>query len=452
MIQINNANRKWYVLAAMGGTLALIVLDETVVGVALPTIQRDLGMTQVNAHWVVNAYFLAFTALAAAAGKMGDLFGYRNLFLAALGLFGLSSIACGLAESGTALIAARAAQGLGAAVIFPFTVAMITSVFAPEERGRAFGIQTAIGGCFISMGPLVGGFLTDSLSWRWIFWINIPVVIAIMLLILAVWREPERPATAPNRSLDFPGLAALVIGLAALVVAVMEVPDYGWGNPYIIGGLVIGVFSLAAFIAIELTHPAPLFDLRLFSLRTISVMNSVVFMGEYGKIALIIFGALFLQRGLGLSPFMAGVALIPAMLPSLFASLAVGHFADRFDARKLSLIGLILNAAGMIWLAVFVHLDSYWLLIPALIAWGCALPFHFVSTRRAIVNTVPVEKLGQSGGLTMTMQLLGGTVSMAISGTILAATGRFDVLYWLAGGLMALVAVSGFLRLRREEA
>ncbi|MCF8468939.1 MAG: MFS transporter [Sneathiella sp.] len=452
MISIHDGNRKWWVLAAMGGTLALIVLDETVVGVALPTIRRELAMSQVNSHWIVNAYFLVFTVLAAAAGKMGDLFGYRNLFLAALGIFGLSSIACGFAESGPALITARAAQGLGAAVIFPFTVAMITSVFAPAERGRAFGIQTAIGGCFISMGPLVGGFLTDVLSWRWIFWINIPVVLIIAAVVIAAWREPAKKADGTRGRIDFKGLAALIIGLAALVGAVMEVPDYGWGNSYIIAGIIIGLVSLAVFIALELDIREPLFDLALFSMRTISVMNSVVFMGEFGKIALIVFGALFLQQVLGFSPLMAGAALLPAVVPSLFASLVVGNFADRFDARKISLIGLALNAGGMIWFAVFLNFESYVLLIPALIAWGCALPFHFVSTRRAIVNSVPSGKLGQSGGLTMTAQLLGGTVSMAVCGTILAGTGRFDGLYWLSGALMALVAANGFLRLRREEA
>ena len=452
MISIHDGNRKWWVLAAMGGTLALIVLDETVVGVALPTIRKELGMSQVNSHWIVNAYFLVFTALAAAAGKMGDLFGYRSLFLAALGVFGVSSIACGFADSGPALIAARALQGLGAAVIFPFTVAMITAVFEPEERGRAFGIQTAIGGCFISMGPLVGGFLTDVLSWRWIFWINIPVVLIIAAVVIAAWTEPERKAGRERPRIDFKGLVTLIIGLAALVVAVMEVPDYGWGNPNIIAGIIIGLASLAAFIALELTIRAPLFDLALFSMRTISVMNSVVFMGEFGKIALIVFGALFLQQVLGFSPLMAGVALLPAVVPSLFASLVVGNFADRFDARKISLIGLALNGAGMIWFAVFLNFDNYLLLIPALIAWGCALPFHFVSTRRAIVNSVPHDKLGQSGGLTMTMQLLGGTVSMAVCGTILAGTGRFDGLYWLSGLLMAFVALTGFMRLRRADA
>lgn len=440
-------------LTAAGGTLALIVLDETVVGVALPTIQRDLSMSQVNSHWIVNAYFLVFTALAATAGKMGDLFGYRKLFLVALAIFGGSSFACGLAENGTALIAARATQGLGAAVIFPFTISMITMVFEPEERGRAFGIQTAIGGCFIAMGPLIGGFFTDFLSWRWVFWINIPIVITITLIFLSAWREPPREMNQKHIHIDLKGSITLIIGLTSLIVAVMEAPDYGWSNPYIVTGIAVGLVSLSVFVALELNIRAPLFDLKLFSMRTILVMNGIVFMGEFGKIALIVFGALFLQKNLGFSPFMAGIALIPAVLPSLFSALIVGNFIlIKFDARKVSLIGISLNAAGMVWLAIFVNFNNYWILVPALVAWGCALPFHFVSTRLAIVNFVPKEKLGQSGGLTMTMQLMGGTVSMALCGTILATSGQFNGLFWLTGALMAFVAIGGYFRLRRDPA
>jgi len=451
MIGVNDENRKWWVLAAMGGILALIVLDETVVGVALPTIQKELGMSQVNSHWIVNAYFLVFTVLAAAAGKMGDIFGYRGLLLGALAIFGLSSIACGFSETGPALITARAFQGLGAAVVFPFTVAMITAVFAPEQRGRAFGIQTAIGGFFISMGPLMGGYFTDVLSWRWIFWINIPVVLIVAVIVITAWKEPKKQykeGSSGFSQIDFKGLVAMILAMTALVIAIMEVPDYGWHNPFIIAGLCSGTVILVVFIVIELKIKQPLIDLALFSLPTFSVMNMVVFMGEFGKIAMIIFGAQFLQQTLDMTPLMAGIAMIPAVLPSLFASLLAGSFSDRFDARRISLIGLSLNAGAMIWLAVFVQHKSYVLLIPAFIAWGCALPFQFVSTRRAIVNAVPQEKLGQSGGLTMTAQLLGGTVSMAVCGTIYATTGQFNWLYWTAGILMAFISISGFLKLR----
>ncbi|MEH6548283.1 MAG: MFS transporter, partial [Sneathiella sp.] len=373
MIRITDENRKWWVLAAMGGTLALIVLDETVVGVALPTIQKELGMSQVGSHWIVNAYFLIFTVLAAAAGKMGDLFGYRRMFMGALIIFGLSSIACGFAENSAWIIIARGFQGLGAAVIFPFTVAMITAVFPPEQRGRAFGIQTAIGGTFISLGPLVGGFFTEVLSWRWIFWINIPLIIIIAVVVLSAWREPHKPAneeTSGFQQVDFKGLGLMIVALSTFVIAAMEGPDYGWDNPFIMAGFAVGLIAAIAFVFVETRLKNPLIELSLFSMRTFSVMNATVFMGEFGKIALIIFGALLLQDKFGMNPLIAGVALLPAVIPSLFSSLIAGSLADKFDARKISLMGLVLNCSAMVWMAVTVTLDNYYYLIPAFIAWG----------------------------------------------------------------------------------
>ncbi len=436
----------------MGGTLALIVLDETVVGVALPTIRKDLGMSQVNSHWIVNAYFLAITVFAAAAGKMGDLFGYRRLFLTALAVFGLSSIACGFAQNGTWLITARTFQGLGGAVIFPFTFAMITAIFQPQQRGRALGIQTAVGGTFISLGPLVGGFFTDVLSWRWIFWINIPVVLLIGLLIIIAWREPEKSveekAAAASR-FDVKGLALLVLALCALVTAVMEVPDYHWTNPIILAGIVVGCVALVLFFRLELRTRYPLIEISLFYQRIFSVMNAIVFMGEFGKMALIIFGAIFLQRHLHLSPLTTGVALLPAVIPSLFTSPVTGYLADKYDARKVSICGLSLNAFAMFWLAFAVSFENYIYLIPGFVAWGCALPFHFVSARRAMVNALPPEHVGQGGGLTVTAQLLGGTSSIAVCGTLYALTNDLSVVYVTSGGLMVLLAISGYLIVRR---
>ncbi|USG60050.1 MFS transporter [Sneathiella marina] len=455
MVRITDENRKWWILAAMGGTLALIVLDETVVGVALPTIQKQLGMTQVGSHWIINAYFLIFTILAAAGGKMGDIFGYRRMFLGALTIFGVSSIACGFAQNGTWIIVARGFQGLGAAVVFPFSIAMVTAVFEPEQRGRAFGIQTAVGGTFISLGPLVGGFFTEVLSWRWIFWINLPLVLIIATVILLAWREPQKPETTNASGLqqiDFKGLGLMVLALCSFVVAAMVGPDYGWDNPFIITGFAVGLATTIVFVMVETRLKNPLIELKLFSIRTFSVMNAIVFMGEFGKMALIIFGALLLQKNFDMNPLIAGIALLPAVVPSLFSSLVAGSLSDRFDARKISLIGLLLNCSAMIWMAVTVTLDNYYYLIPAFIAWGCSLPFHFVSTRRAAVNSVPADKLGQSSGLTMTAQLLGGTVGMATCSALYASTGYFTSVYLVTAAVMGIVALVGFFKIRSEFA
>ena len=195
--------RRWWILAAMGGVLGLVVLDETVVGVALPTIRDELGMSQVAAHWVVNAYLLVFSGLAAAAGRLGDIVDIKRLFIVGVLIFGVASLASGFARDGAWLITMRALQGMGAAIVFPTSVAVIPLVFPPEQRGVAFGIHTAIGGVFMSLGPLVGGFFTETLSWRWIFWINLPVVVAVALVMSAAWMAPTREGRRSR--VDLPG-------------------------------------------------------------------------------------------------------------------------------------------------------------------------------------------------------------------------------------------------------
>lgn len=198
MLRIKDESRKWWILIAMGAVAGLIMLDETVVGVALPTVRRDLGMSAVASHWVISAYMLVFTGTAAASGKMGDVFGFKNLVLVGGAVFGLASLSAGFAEGSVFLIAARAVQGVGAAVIFPATIAMVTIAFPKQQRGMAIGILAAIGTTFLAVGPPVGGFLTEILSWRWIFWINVPLVALIVLIVLVVWVDPPRHDKRPT--------------------------------------------------------------------------------------------------------------------------------------------------------------------------------------------------------------------------------------------------------------
>ena len=198
MLPIDDENRKWWILIAMGAVGGLILLDETVVGVALPTIREHLGMSSVASHWIVSAYLLVFTGFAAAVGKIGDVIGLRTAFVVSMAIFGLSSLAAGFAADGAWLIAARAVQGLGAAVIFPASFAMVTIVFPKEQRGMAIGILAAVGTVFLAAGPLVGGLLTEVFSWRWIFWVNAPIVVLITLIVSAAWVDPPRKGARPS--------------------------------------------------------------------------------------------------------------------------------------------------------------------------------------------------------------------------------------------------------------
>jgi EmrB/QacA subfamily drug resistance transporter len=431
LFPINDSNRKWWILAAMGGTIGVVLLDETVVGVALPSIQRELGLSVIGSHWVVNAYLLVLAGLVAAGGKMLDLVSLKVITVAGLLIFGLASMASGFADNGTWIISARAIQGIGAAVIFPASMAMITIVFPENQRGMALGVYGAIGTVFLSLGPLVGGLFTELVSWRWIFWINPPIVLVVIAIVLAAWVDPPREER--RDSMDFPGLITLVAGLGLLVFGVMEAPDIGWGDPATWIFVVVGVVLLVSFVQIELHAKAPLIEVDLFRSPEFTTCNFVVFMAQYTKISVIIFGALYFQDKLGMSPLIAGLALVVAVVPEPFFALPAGRFADRAGARKPTLLGILLTVVATVWIAAAAPLSNYWIMIPALVLWGIGQPLLFVPTLRAVMNTVPVAKQGQAGGIVLTVQLLGGTIGMTVCGTLFAVTGSYWMIFLVTG-------------------
>ena len=426
-VLINDKNRKWWILAAMGGILGLILLDETVVGVALPTIRRDLGLSLVNGHWVINAYLLVFAGLTAAAGKFSDIIGLKKIVIVGIAIFGLASLASGFAESGAWLITARAVQGIGAAAILPASMAMIAIVFPEEQRGTALGIYGAIGTVFLSLGPLAGGFFTDFVSWRWIFWINPPIVVGIALVLLASWTDA--PHAHPASRIDYPGLVSLVSGLGMLVFAIMQGPEWGWTHPAVWGLLLAAVVALTVFVAVELRSKIPLIEVDLFRSASFSVSNMVVFTGQVSKIAMFVFGALYFQHALKMSPLVAGVALLSATAPIAFTALPAGWITDRFGQRRPALFGLAVTVVVFIWIGFAVVWDRYDLLLPAMLIYGVTQPLLFVPPMRAVMNAVPADKQGQAGGIVLSAQFLGGTIGMACLGALLVATGSYQVVF-----------------------
>lgn len=446
MLTTNDNNRKWWILAAMGGVIGLILLDETVVGVALPTVREDLGMSQLAAHWVVNAYLLVFAGLAAAAGRLGDLAGLHRLFTLGVAIFGIASLACGFAENGAWLIAARAVQGVGAAVIFPCSLSMVTIAFPADQRGLALGISGSIGTVFLALGPLIGGFFTDVISWRWIFWINPLLVIPVALVIWAAWVDPPRQGTP--EPMDRRGLIALLAGLGMLVFAVMQGPDWGWSHAAIWIPFLCGIASLVVFVLVERRQRAPLIEVDLFRGGTFTACNLVLFVAQFSKIALIVFGALYLQDTLGMSPLAAGVALLAAVAPIPFVAPFAGRAADRFGARWPSLCGLVFTASAIIWIGLAVDAKSYGLLLPALLLYGVSQAFLFPPSQHAIMISVPNEKQGEAGGIAMTSQLLGGTIGMSICSTVFTTTEDFRAVFLATGAIMAAVLVFGWFAIR----
>ena len=436
---IGDANRKWWILAAMGGSLGLVVLDETIVGVALPTIREDLAMTLVASHWIISAYLVVFTGLAAAAGKIGDMIDIKRFFVAGLVVFGLSSLACGFALNGAWLIMARTVQGIGAAIIFPTSVAMLAKAFPPEQRGLAFGIHVACGGTFMALGPLAGGFMIDILSWRWIFWINLPVAAAVVLIVWAGWISAPRDGAVTR--FDYAGLFALVFGLVIVVLGLMQSGDWGWSSPATLAFLGGGTVLLVAFLAIEARKKAPLIEIRLFRNATFSGANMAIFAGQFGQIAVVVFIAIYLQHVLGMSPLNAGLALLPGVLALPIAPIVAGRISDCFGTRRPVLFGTLLFGLSLFGIAGAVWAESYALLVGPLILWGCVMPMLYVPTRRAVMAVVPVEEHGEAGGINLTAQLLGGTIGMTVCGTLLAMTGDYRAVF-LTSGIIALVVLA----------
>ncbi|ASP34495.1 MFS transporter [Labrenzia sp. VG12] len=432
MSLITETNRKWWLLGAVSCVLGLVLLDETVVGIALPTIQKEFGLSNNEAHWVVNAYLLTFACFVAVGGKIADLFGILRVFLVGLALFSICSIACGFAPSGAFLIGARALQGLGAAIIFPIFLAMITMTFKKEVRGAAIATSGAVGTTFLALGPLVGGLFTDFLSWRWVFWINPIVAIAVAVIVTLTWRDVKRPA---GRRIDLLGLWLIATGMFCLVYVLMEADSQGWLDPLILASFAAGIVFLSVFWRVERSLEAPLIEVDLFASPVFTGSNLTIFTAQYAKMPLFVFVALYAQTELGLSPFLAGVVVMLAPLLQPGAAVVCGRYADKIPKRQQVLIGLGILALSFLWLVVTEAFNDVYLFAPGLLVAGLAFPFLFTPTRAAISEALPEHKHGQGGGIAMTSQTIGGTVGLAVSSAAFALGG-----YALVFGLTAVLA------------
>ncbi|MEP3275695.1 MAG: MFS transporter [Stappiaceae bacterium] len=427
--ELAGKNRVWWLLGALSGVMGLIVLDETVVGTALPTIRSDLSMTTVGSHWVVNAYLLTFTCFVAAAGRLSDRLGHKQVFLIGASLFALASLGAGLTPGGTGLIIARGLQGIGAALLFPTSIAMVTASFPLEKRGKAFGIQTTVGAVFMSSGPLVGGLFSQVISWRAVFLINVPIVAGIVLLVIALWQDPpvkdEKEATDPP--FDVKGFITLLFGLVALTIFLMQGTDWGWINPLSLMMLVAGLGLLAGFYIYEFYNSQPLIELDLLTIRPFAGGVLSFFSFQFNKIVIFVFVAMFLQEKVGLSPINSGLLLMIGILPTLGTSLIAGKLADKYGSRPPLLFGFTLNGLAVLAIAFLSYIETYWVFLP-LIIWGATLPFCAIPARRTLMSAVPKTKLGQASGVNLTVQMVGGTIGIALCGSIIASTGA----YWLA--------------------
>jgi EmrB/QacA subfamily drug resistance transporter len=408
------------VLTGIGSLMA--ALDTLVVAAALSTIRLDLGASVEQLEWTVNAYNLAFAVLLMPAAALGDRFGRRRLFASGLALFALASAACALAPAVGWLIAARAVQGAGAALIMPLGLALLTAAFPPTRRGAAIGILSAITGLSVASGPLVGGAVVEGLAWQWVFWLNVPIGLVAAPLVLRKMRE----SFGSDTTLDLAGLALVTAGALGVVWGLVRSSDAGWGSAEVVATLAAGVLLLAAFVGWEARARHPMLPLRLFRTRSFSAGNGVTFFLVAGLFISVFFYAQLLQSALGFGPLSTGLRLVPWTITFLTVAPIAGALSDRIGERPLIVVGMTLQAIGMLWIALIADPGmSYGAMVPPLVVGGIGVSMAFPAAQTAVVGGVGLRDVGRAAGSASMMRELGGVFGIAVAVAVFAAAGGY---------------------------
>jgi EmrB/QacA subfamily drug resistance transporter len=419
---VTEQNSRWWTLGAMCFALFMVMLDNTVVNVALPSIQRSLHASLSSLEWTVNAYTLTFAVLMVTGGRLGDIFGRRKMFLFGVVVFGISSAAIGFAPSDTALVSFRAVQGIGAAFMMPATLSIITQAFPAEERGTAIGTWAGVSALALAIGPVIGGFLTQQVSWRAIFFINPPIAIIATAVTLFAARE-SRDETV-DRTVDFAGIATLTIGLTALVLGLVEGNSWHWGSVRVVSLFVLAAVSLIAFVQIERRVKAPMIDFAFFRSRTSLGANLVGFLVTFAMFAQFFFVTLYMQNILHYTPLQTGVRFLPSTLLIIVMGPLAGRLTDRVGPRPLMTLGLVIvSTAILIQSRITVH-SGYGLLLPGFVLMGLGMGLVMSPMSTAAMNAVDRTKAGAASGVLSMSRMVGSTFGVAIMGALVATIGR----------------------------
>jgi EmrB/QacA subfamily drug resistance transporter len=428
--------------------LFMVVLDNLIVTVALPSIRKDLGASLEQLEWTVNAYTLAFAVALIPGAALGDRFGRKRTFMAALGLFTASSAAAALTPGSGELIAARALQGVGGAIVAPLTLTLLADAFPAERRGAALGVWSGVSGLGVALGPLVGGAVVDGMTWQWIFWINVPLGLALIPLAGALLRESH----GPSARLDLPGIALVGTGLLGVVFGLVRAQAEGWTSPLIVASLAGGIAVLGAFVAWERRTARPMLPLDLFAHRTFAVTNGVSFFMYFG-----VFGAIFLitqytQLVMGFEPLEAGVRMLVWTGATAVTAPIAGVLAERHGPRRFMAAGLALLAGSLAWVAAAADTASTFssLVVPFAMA-GVGMALVFSPSASALLSVVSAERAGQASGANNAIREVGGVFGVAVLGSIFAQSGGFDSpqafvdgfapAVWLGAGVVAVGAL-----------
>ena len=413
-------NRKWWTLFAVSFGLFMIMLDNTVVNVALPTMQRDLHVSISQLEWIVIAYALTFASLLITGGKLADLYGRRRLFVIGLVVFSLSSLACGLASSAGFLIGARTVQGVGAALMSPATLSIIVATFPPKQRGQAIGIWAGVSALALAIGPLAGGLITEHLNWNWIFFINVPV--GALAIVVSQFAIRESRDTSREQSIDVPGLLTSAGFLFSLSYALVEGNRHGWTSPEILGLFAASVILLAAFVVLEHRQRLPMLDLSLFRIGAFTGANVVAMLVSLSMFGVFFFVSLYVQNILHYSPTKAGATFLPMVLLIILIAPIAGRLSDRIGSRWLMGGGMTLLGISLL-LYERIGVDSdFWTLLPSLLVGGVGMAMVMSPMTSAAMGAVPVDKAGVGSGVLNSFRQVGGSLGIAIMGAIVAAS------------------------------
>jgi EmrB/QacA subfamily drug resistance transporter len=418
--------------------LFMTTLDNLVVTTALPVIRKDLDASLSGLEWTVNAYTLTFAVLLLTGAALGDRFGRRRLFTIGLAIFTLASAAAALAPSIEVLIAARALQGLGGAIVTPLTLTILSAAVPAERRGLVLGAWGGISGLAVAIGPLVGGAVVQGISWQWIFWLNVPIGLALIPLAALRLRESR----GPNDALDLPGVGLASAGLLGIVWGLVRGNSVGWGSLEIVSSLSAGLFVLALFVLWELRAAQPMLPLRFFRNRTFAAANLaslLMFFGMFGSIFLL---AQFFQTVQGYSPLDAGLRILPWTAMPIFVAPIAGALSDRIGGRPLMVTGLSLQAIGLAWIGfVTTPTGAYSHVVAPFVLSGIGMALYFAPVANVVLSSVKPEEEGQASGANNAIRELGGVFGVAVLASVFAHYGGYGTGQSFVDGLTPAIYV-----------
>jgi EmrB/QacA subfamily drug resistance transporter len=444
-VSADGSDSTWVLVLASTANL-MVALDAMVVSTALTEIGRYLGASIEALEWTVNAYALSFAAFILTAAVLGDRFGRRRLFVAGLVLFVAASAACALASSIGWLIAARALQGVGAAIVMPLALAQISAAFPPERRGWALGIYSSVAGLSTVLGPVVGGIVTKGLAWQWIFWLNLPVgMIAAAFAIVRL-----RETFGAREAVDLPGLVLATGGAFGMVWGLVRASAAGWGSLEILSALAGGASMIVLFVAWELYTAHPMIPMRFFRLRAFAAGSAALFFLSGALMSAIFFMAQFQQAALGVDSLTAGLRLLPWGLAVMVGARNAGVFAERFGDTAAVALGLAVQAAGLAWIALIADPGmAYAGMVPPMILAGAGFAVAVTIAQRAVVGAVPMPDIGKASGTLSTIRQVGGAFGVALTVAVFARAGShatpmaFSHGFAAANGVAAMLSLAG---------